>query len=175
MTYYTFSAIFIPMNTPELILVGGKPFSGKSTISRAYSQTEIDRVVKHLSMGDRLRAIGKGEIPSQFSDILCQSEKQLKAHSPVSKEIPIGVFEEFLEEEPADLVILDAYPRYQNRLDDFKESIQRVGTKVLAVCRIDVSDTVVLERSTSRAQRYEDVLEDKIFVDTLAVADPLTR
>lgn len=131
------------MKRPELLLIGGKPFSGKSSISRSFVEANSGIVVKHLSMGDRLRAINKGEIASRYSHDLSVDTNDLKAHKPITdKEKPIGVFEEFIEEEPADLYILDAFPRYPDRLNIFKQSVQGMGAKILAVCLVDVPDEV---------------------------------
>jgi len=153
------------VKNPELLLIGGKPFSGKSSISRAFVDGNIDVVVRHLSMGDRLRAINKGEVESRYSNDLATDTSDLKAHKPIAdKEKPIGVFEEFIEQEPADLYILDAFPRYPDRLDAFRESIQGMGARILAVCLVDVPDELSIERSKGRAQRYDDVEEDEVFV-----------
>lgn len=112
------------MKTPELLIIGGKPFSGKSTISRTYA-AQSNNTIKHLSMGERLRAISKGEVSSHYSEALAKSEGALKAHDPVAKELPIAVFEEFIREESPDLVLLDAFPRYPDRLDLFRRAVNR--------------------------------------------------
>ena len=153
------------MKSPELLLIGGKPFSGKSSISKSFAEANSGIVVKHLSMGDRLRAINRGEVVSRYSDDLSVDTNNLKAHKPIAdREKPIGVFEEFIEQEPADLYILDAFPRYPDRLGIFNRSIQGMGAKILAVCLVDVPDEISLARSKGRAQRYGDVKEDEAFV-----------
>ena len=153
------------MNTPELLVIGGKPYSGKSTISKAFVEFDGDKVISHLSMGERLRAISCGAIASRHTALVSNSAQQLKNHAPVPAEAPILVFEEFVDENPSDLIVLDGFPRYMNRLQTFKESAQRLGTNIIAVCKVNVGTEVIYERSHDRGQRYEDIAENVAFID----------
>jgi len=153
------------MSSPELIVLNGVPCSGKSTISRAFVANEIDIKVRHLSMGERLRGITNGQITSNFTSLLAGDITNLKNHTNVANpEAPISVFEEFIEQEPADLVILDGFPRYPNEIEGFKQSINKIGSRLLALCEVSIPIDIVQIRNQEREQRYEDVVEDEAFI-----------
>lgn len=153
------------MSAPEIIILGGPPCSGKTTIGRKFAALETEGVVKHLSMGDHLRAIRAGEIDSRFSDALIDSSQQLKDHAPVPAEVPIGVFEEFIETEQPDLLVLDGFPRYPERVAAFRKSVEHINGNILAICKIAVPDELVHKRYAERPQRFEDVEEDRALIE----------
>ena len=158
--------LFISMQTPEIIVVGGKPYSGKSSVSSALVELDKSGRARHLSIGAQLRAISAGEVASKYSAELADSAETLKNHKPVNKDVSLGVFREFIESEPADIIILDGFPRYPDRMDGFNEAIEEIGAKIIAVVLIDVEDSLVHKRSSSRTQRYKDVVEDSTFIDS---------
>lgn len=143
------------MSAPEIIILDGGPGSGKSTIGQEFAAVETGYAVRHLPMDDRLRAIASGDIDSKYQTTLANSAQQLKDHGPVDQRIPIGVFEEFIETERPDLLVLDAMPFYQDRLPAFRQSLKRTGARVLAVCRILVPKDVAVKRYGEREQRFE--------------------
>lgn len=153
------------MSSPELIVMNGVPCAGKSTIAKAFVAAATDIKARHLPMGERLRGISSGQIPSMHSPALAGDSANLKKHTQVhDPNLPISVFEEFIDQEPADLVILDGFPRYPDRLDGFKKSIKKIGSELLAVCEVSVPEDVVRARSHAREQRHEDVKEDDAFI-----------
>ena len=153
------------MPTPEIIILGGKPYSGKSSLSRKFINSESLGKIRLLTMGERLRSIAAGEIESKHSKVLKENLNTLKQHNPVPKEIPLEIFEEFVNEDPESLIILDGFPRYPDRLTGFEESLIRLNANVIALCRVDVEDAVVFKRIKEREQRYPDIEEDYEFVN----------
>jgi len=153
------------MDKLELIVVGGKPYSGKSSISEGLVKKDKTGSIRHLSIGERLRGISSGKIKSIYSDVLKANADDLKKHAPVSKETSLGVFLEFVNEKPAKLILLDGYPRYLNRLEGFNQALKDINATIIAVCRVQVSDEVVHKRSLLREQRYKDTPEDRDFVE----------
>ncbi len=153
------------MSNPNLVLIGGKPYSGKSSIAAAAAKMDQSGRTRHLSMGDQLRAIGAGEVESAYSNVLKANTEELKSHAPVSSETAIGVFMEFVQAKPADVIIIDGFPRYPDRVEGFRQAVKKLSTNILAVCRVEVPDSVVHERSKERQQRFNDVEEDVVFVE----------
>jgi adenylate kinase family enzyme len=153
------------MSAPELIVLNGVPYSGKSTVSRALVASETEIKVRHLPMGETLRAIASGKISSNHASELANNMSNLKNHTQVKNpDLPILVFEEFIDQEPADLVLLDGFPRYPDRIEGFRQSIKKVGSKLLAVCEVNIPVNVVRVRNQGREQRYEDVEENEVFI-----------
>lgn len=145
--------------------MNGVPCAGKSTISRSFAGADNDIKVRHLPMGERLRGIASGQISSEYAPLLRGDTTNLKNHTQVNNpDLPIFVFEEFIDQEHADLVILDGFPRYPDRVDGFKKSIKRIGSKLLAVCEVNIPETIIRMRSNTREQRYEDVEENEAFM-----------
>jgi adenylate kinase family enzyme len=153
------------MSAPELIVLNGVLCSGKSTISRALVAMESEHTVRHLPMGERLRGIASGDIPSAYAPNVEEDIDSLKQHTQIhDPNLPIAVFEEFIDEEPSDLVILDGFPRYPDRLAGFRESIKSMGANLLAACEVHVPVHVVRERNSLREQRYVDIEENESFI-----------
>lgn len=145
----------------ELLLVSGKPGCGKSTASAKAAERISD--ARHLSMGDRLRAISRGDVESRYSAELSSAQDDLAHHKAVGRpELPVLVLEEFMGEQEG-VVILDGFPRYRNRVGLFREMVKNTGTRVLAACRIEVANSVSLERLAERQQRSQSVVEDEDF------------
>jgi len=153
------------MSAPELIVMNGVPCAGKSTISRTYKAAETEIKVRHLPMGERLRGIASGQIASRYATELVDDNTNLKNHTQVhNPNLPIYVFEEFINQEPADVVILDGFPRYPDRLDGFKQSIKDIGSNLLAICEVSIPEAAVLIRNGTREDRYKDVEENEAFI-----------
>ncbi|HVV67255.1 MAG TPA: nucleoside monophosphate kinase [Candidatus Saccharimonadales bacterium] len=145
----------------ELLTVGGKPGSGKTTVSAAAAKL-IDGA-RHFSMGERLRGIANGNIASRYADELANSRERLAQHKAVGRpQLPVLVLEEFMAEEDG-LVIVDGFPRYRNRTGMFFDMLEETGHKLVAMCHIDVSNEVADTRMAGRGQRTADVTEDADF------------
>jgi len=145
----------------KLLLVNGKPGSGKSTVSELAAAQFND--CYYFSMGEEIRARGLDGKPSRYSTELEEYKTELRLHKPLPPHLAVNVFEECLEQTDCLSVIVDGYPQFPDRLPRFHESLERVGARVIATCMIDVSDEVATERMNLRAQRTADVTEDKVF------------
>jgi adenylate kinase family enzyme len=154
------------MSAPELLLLTGKPYSGKSTIAKKLASETSPKNTKHFSIGDRLRGIASGEIESDHTAAVRQHSEALKQHQAIAdQELPVKLFTEFIGiHSRVDLVLLDGFPRYADRISGFQTATKEIGTKLLAVCLVDVSDDVVRQRASGREQRYADVTEDEAFI-----------
>jgi adenylate kinase len=148
--------------TKNLILIHGKPGSGKSTVSRIAA--ERLRNVYHFSMGDELRSRALEGKPSRYSDELKEQAEALRQALPVPAHLAANVFEECVETSPHDTIIVDGYPQYPDRLPRFNETLEKVDAKVVAIVLIEVPDVVAAERIRGRAQRAETVAEDDAYI-----------
>lgn len=117
-----------------------------------------------MSMGARLRSISDGATPSRYAEELAGSHGQLAHHKAVGRpQLPNLVLEEFMAKQQG-LVIVDGFPRYPDRVGIFKSWLQETGSRVLAVCHIEVPDAVAMERAGAREQRNPGVPEDEAFL-----------
>lgn len=146
----------------SLILVHGKPGSGKSTVSRLAAE-QLGNVY-HFSIGDELRARALHDKPSRHSSELKQYAEELRQALPVPPHLASLVFEECIETSPHQIVIVDGYPQYADRLPKFNETLEHVQAKVREICIIDVSDETARERIKGRSQRTAKVTEDEAYI-----------
>ena len=73
----------------------------------------------------------------------------------------IGIMEEYIEEQPDSLILLDGFPAFPDRVKPFKESMQSIGASVLALCEVAVPDeAILLERMAGRETRPGQKLKD---------------
>lgn len=153
------------MSGVELLLLSGKPGSGKSTMSKAMLDLEgAPSHGVHLSIGEHLRAIGNGNIDSEFTDSLVKATDDMAQDKSVPHDVTLGVIGEFIEKnDDKDLIILDGL-RAPEGLDRFKQVIHKVGARVLAICESVVDDETVYSRIGTREQRYSTVTEDEEFI-----------
>lgn len=153
------------MANMELMLLAGKPGSGKSTMSKAMLALEgAPKDGVHLSIGEHLRSIGGGYIESEFSEVLAEATNDMAQDKSVPHDVTLGVIGEFIEvNTDKDLIILDGL-RAPEGLGGFKQVIHKVGSKVLAICESIVDDDTVYERIGTREQRYAVVQEDHEFI-----------
>ncbi|MDB5166386.1 MAG: adk [Candidatus Saccharibacteria bacterium] len=145
----------------QLFLVSGKPGSGKTTVSELAAQ---DLGVYHFSMGEELRLRTLHGKPSRFSQALAEHAETLKQHLPLPADLLASVFEECIETSPRDIIIIDGYPQYPDRLPRFQQTLDDTGSVVRAICSIDVSDDIARKRMAGRADRASDVAENEAFV-----------
>lgn len=146
------------MSKPEVMLVAGGPYSGKSTVAARFAAGDHTGSIRHLSMGDHVRSIVAGEIESAYSDALRSELEGLKKHIPAPHTTTLGVFNEYMAaNESAALVVVDGHPR-----DADRAALREVGA--IAVCRFDISDAEAIVRSQARQQRFEYVPEDEAAV-----------
>lgn len=142
------------------MLVSGGPYSGKSTVAAEFASSDSLGLIRHLSMGDHVRAIVAGDIQSDYADALRQELDGLKQHLPAQQATTLGVFQEYMAaNEDASLVVVDGHPR-----DADRAALREVGA--IAVCRFDISDAEAIARSRSRERRFKDTPEDAAAVQS---------
>ena len=150
------------MQSPEIILLAGAPGSGKSSIGKLMISQNKPIGVRHLAIGDLKRDITSGKIPSAYAEMLQQSAHPDRKTGAAPSEAMTGIMEEFLLDKPETLTILDGFPRYMDRLLPFKESMARMGARVLALAVVEVDENVLLERLTLRAVRPGQKVQDPV-------------
>ena len=148
------------MNTPEIILLGGAPGSGKSSIGRHFVSLGKPMNARHLAIGDLKRDITAGKVPSAYTNLLRQPAHPDRKSGAAHSEAMTGIIREFILADPNGLIIVDGFPRYMDRVAPFKESMQRIGAKVLALVVVDVNEELLLKRLASRESRPGQKIQD---------------
>ncbi|MDB5184763.1 MAG: adenylate kinase [Candidatus Saccharibacteria bacterium] len=154
--------IFCGMANPEIILLGGAPGSGKSTIGKRVVKKNFPEGVRHLAIGDLKRDIVAGKVPSAYAEMLQQREHPDRKTGAAPSEAMTGIMEEFILARPGGLTIVDGFPRYMDRVKPFQESMQRIGAEVLALVTVEVPEVVLIERLTDRPTRPGQKIQDPL-------------
>jgi adenylate kinase family enzyme len=149
----------------EALLLAGSPGSGKSSIAKRFIEFNLVDGARHLSIGDLKRSITSGERPSVYADTLRDKLPPNPRTGTAPTSSMIGIMEEFISEDPHGLVIIDGFPRYADRVEPFKASMQKLGTQVLALCIVKTSDNVVRERLRNRPHRKNQALDGVDFIE----------
>jgi adenylate kinase len=150
------------MASPEILLLGGAPGSGKSSIAKRFVELGKPEGARHLSIGDLKRSIVAGEIPSAFAEMLQQREHPDRKTGAAPSEAMTGIMEEFILARPDGLAIVDGFPRYMDRVAPFKESMAKIGANVLALCVVEIDEAVLIERLGGRAERSGQKIKDPL-------------
>ena len=116
-------------------------------------------------MGDELRARALEGKPSRHSNELRQYTEELRQSLPIPPHLASLVFEECVDTSPQTTFIVDGYPQYADRLPGFHKTLERVGAEVIAICVIDVPDSVARQRLLGRARRSDNALEVSTYID----------
>ena len=148
------------MINPEIILLAGAPGTGKSSIGKRLVKLDTPTGVRHLSIGDLKRSIVAGETPSAYAEMLQQREHPDRKTGAAPSEAMTGIMEEFILARPEGLTIVDGFPRYMDRVAPFKESMERIGAKVLALCVVAVDEEISIERLGGRTDRTNQKIKD---------------
>lgn len=151
------------MANPEILLLAGAPGSGKSSIAKRAVELDRPEGVRHLSIGDLKRSIEAGETPSAYAELLKQRAHPDRKTGAAPSEAMTGMMEEFIMARPDGLTIVDGFPRYLDRVAPFKESMQRIGAKVLGIVTVEfVPKVVLVERMSSRSERPGQKIKDPL-------------
>jgi adenylate kinase family enzyme len=155
------------MDGRDIILLHGKPGSGKSSCLRAATpaiERGTSRSVHHLSVGEYLRSIAQGLIKSEFSDNIIANSSDLGQNKHLPHELVNAVVAECIaSSNPAGVIVIDGYPKYEEQIPVLKNNASVLGAKILAITQVVVPDEVSLERITSRGLRQG---ESKVSIDT---------
>ena len=135
----------------EIIVVHGPPYSGKSTQSKKLTESSIDgRSVFHASSGNLLRGIRNGEVNSIYSDLV----NSHNAPARLDDHVVNGIMFEFITKCPeGSIVLVDGYPRFEEAVPVFVESIQAGNHKLLGCINVKISLETSLARFPERGTR----------------------
>lgn len=163
----------------SVICVSGAPGSGKSRLGRelaSWLNTETEYRARHISLGDRLRAISRGR---QVLDSVYSSEitehlaNPLHYESPLSDEIVATVVHDLFEscdEHNIDTMILDGYPRYPSQVSDFRSIAYEYSRPMMGMFITYANQETLLTRMLKRGEKHpERILEFGQAVTKLAL------
>jgi adenylate kinase family enzyme len=149
------------MSSHEVLLLGGAPGSGKSSIAKRVVESGSPEGARHLSIGDLRRSILAGETPSVYAEVLRQYDYSGRKAGSLPSSVMTGIIREFILVRNGGLTIIDGFPRYPDRVGPFNDLMQGIGAKVLALCVVEVRDeTVVLKRLEQRSGREGQLTTD---------------
>ncbi len=155
-------------NDREIILLAGRPGSGKSTLARSIQEqirAEGAFSSEHLSIGDRLRAIGGGVIQSVFSADILEHSKTLSKSERLPAHTVRAVVQEYLEtrSDQTTHVFVDGYPRYEDEVDPFMRVADLSSYRVSGLVHLGLSNDDAVERILSRGTRENERSVDEEF------------
>lgn len=143
-------------------MLGGPPGSGKSSIGRRFVELGNPSGARHLSIGDLKRDITAGKVPSAYAELFKQNQFPGRKSGAAPSEAMIGIMEEFIQLSPDTLTVIDGFPRYEHRIAPFKDSVQRIGAEVLALCVVEVDEDILIERLSARPSRSGQKIKDPV-------------
>lgn len=144
----------------EVIVVHGYPGSGRTTQCKRVARDGFDgRPVRHVSVGDRLRAIQSREVVSDFSPYILTSPTPSHLPDDIVNSV---VFEALGTPEADELLLIDGYPRYTHAVDIFRASLKARNHTFLGTVALEISLNTSLDRVLSRAHRIGDATDDAI-------------
>lgn len=139
----------------SIILVDGVPGGGKSTLSKnIVKQLQPDYLVEHISIGNTIRAIGKGAIASVYAQRVALHLNSINATQLIDDDVMFGITHEALERsDAAELVLLDGYPRRISQVDDMFTLAEAVDRTVAGRLVVDTPDHIAVSRMLKRKPR----------------------
>ncbi|MEP6710474.1 MAG: nucleoside monophosphate kinase, partial [Candidatus Saccharibacteria bacterium] len=156
----------------SIILMGGKPGSGKTNLSRRL-QTALDnpldkprRSVEHVSIGEFARQqliLGKQATRSACQTAIIDHLSGPDKLQPFDEDIARGIVYEQLLRSDAEIVLLDGYPRYFPQVDGVFELAARSDFYVKGAIITHVEENEAVrrmmkrtdDRVTSEAEAYQ--------------------
>jgi adenylate kinase len=151
----------------KLFLIIGAPGSGKTTDAQIIAERNSE-TIRHYSTGDMFRAeVSSGSERGKTIDS-CISKGNL-----VPVEIAIETILSAIKNAPAEVVVIDGYPRsleQMEALDDYL--VNEESVKLVNVIEVEVSEAVARERVLGRARGADD--NNEVFNNRMKVyTDPL--
>lgn len=147
----------------KIVLFHSKPGLGKSTLAKSVAEqlNQAGTSAAVFSIGERLRAISSGQLPSKYSGELAANKDVLFAHAHVDDPRVIhGVVAEYLQQTDSEMILIDGYPRYEVMLQGYEAMLQANGCETKLVVIIDGSDTLARERMEKRGRVMSGFVED---------------
>lgn len=153
----------------KIVLLGGRPGSGKSSLARAI-QTELNtttpNTAEHLSIGDHLRAIGRGAIQSIHAERILGNSSELQASKRLPAEIVRDVVQEYVEiRKNTPYILVDGYPRYEDEVDPFIEITEHAGAEIHGLFHLELPYEIAKNRILGRGRRESERQVDEEFAD----------
>lgn len=147
----------------NIVLFHSKPGLGKSTLAKSVAEqlNQAGTPAAVFSIGERLRAISAGQLPSKYARELAANKDVLFAHAHVDDpRIIHGVVAEYLQQTDLATILIDGYPRYEVMLQGYEAMLQANGCETKLVVIIDGSDTLARERMKKRGRVMSGFVED---------------
>ncbi len=139
------------MSKQEIVLLGGLPGSGKTTLAENIVYT--NEKYGFVSIGDQLRDIVAGVVQSAYADQV-REEMGLLSHSiRMNEETVSGVVIEAINNLKTPVVLLDGYPRFVDQIGPFKASLVVAEIDLRAMLYITVDHDEAVERIVERGSR----------------------
>jgi adenylate kinase len=128
----------------KFMFLFGAPGVGKGTYAKILSK---DLSFNHVSTGDEIRKILKGNAPSTFDKSLTAKIKEIvNSGGLVDDSIVVGIIKEKLKEpESKNGVILDGFPRTKGQLSKYDELLP-----THLVVNLTLRDDILLEKLMGR-------------------------
>jgi adenylate kinase family enzyme len=152
----------------DIVILHGKPGSGKTSCAgEALAQADLKYPeINHLSVGNHLRAVMRGEYESAYSRELAIGSEALKQARPLDNDTVNGIVDEYVNRTYENsLTVIDGYPKYEVQVPVFEANIRRAAGKILAVVGIEVSDGVSVQRMIGRGTRPGEQLVGSEFAE----------
>lgn len=147
--------------TKQVVLITGKPGSGKSTAAAHVAQ---QLGAYYFSIGDEMRARGLHGKHSPLTAEIQKYAEQLRQHKSVPPHLVGGVVDECINDSEKPLIIIDGYPQYLDRMPGFWTTLKKAKAEVLVICRINISDALATKRLAERKQRVAGIAEDQSYI-----------
>jgi len=139
----------------KVFLIIGAPGSGKTTDATTVAQKHSDHIV-HYSTGDMLR-----EEVSKGSELGKTIEGFIARGALVPLDIILDTIMVSIKNAPADVILIDGYPRSVEQMLAFDEIIQKEEEiSLVSVIEVSVSEETARERVVGRVAQSEVVRTD---------------
>lgn len=143
--------------TNGLVLLHGKPGSGKSSCASEAIQNTISpryNHLEHFSIGSHLRAIASGDIKSEFERQVKKQTEALSEHKPIDNDVVRSVVSEYMGKTASgSLIVIDGYPKYISQVRGFEEDAEKNDSAILGIMHVEIADNIAVERILARGTR----------------------
>jgi len=129
----------------KVLVLFGAPGVGKGTYAKLLKK---DLNLNHISTGDEIRNILKGNVPASFDkSLIAEIKRVVTSGGLINDEVVINILKEKLKE-PASKngVILDGVPRTLRQL----ELYDKAGLPTHVVVNIFLNQSILIEKLTAR-------------------------